>query len=240
MKRCLSVFLAALIAFAPLSVRAQTGMGDGKKYKTTGTQGMSVGGVDRSDSTFRVITVGADGRISNEEANPARLDFRDGSVPIIDATCAAASACSSNVVNMGSYRLQAIGVTMSGNVNASVRIAIQVRVHLNQQSDSSSVLPFMHRTPGPQVAIDTSLAYNSIAAPLVNGIGRSEFAINLTDDRLQAAVFGARPNAYVMLKDILGTEFWAPYISVRLRVVNTPTALASPATFRVYLFGAPQ
>lgn len=230
------VLLLVLLASLPPPGHAEVIVQDGQKYggKPSGT---SIAGMKDADTTGTVLRLDGSGNLMVTEATPAYKDFRDGSATVIDDTTAISMADSSVVINMGKYTLQALAIRMVGNPAATARIAVQIRFHLNSQSDSASIFPVLMRAVAPTGGADT-LAYNATTAPSQIVVGRSEFVVNITNDAQQASRFGNAGNVYILLRDIMGTEVYAPYLSVRIRCLTTSTATVP--TFKVYLIGSPQ
>lgn len=241
MKRQLCWVLATLIAFAPLSVRAQTGLGDGKRFQTTGAQGQPVGGIDRADSTHRVITVSASGNVMIEDANPARLDFEDGAVAIIGNpipdTTAVGMADSSVVVNMGKYRVTALALKINpgGGAGPFAKVAVSLRFHVNQQSDSSSIVPVVLRRAGVVATVDSLSYVSRTIAPGSAIASDREVIINIQRDDMGVAKWGNSPMIYLQVCDTFGQPLYIPYVSVRIRQIAGTGIMSSV----VYLIGTP-
>jgi hypothetical protein len=235
----LTAGLVAAIAFGQSVVQ------DGRLFNSTNSTGsrstvfqpMLMGGVVRADTTSKALTMDADGNLKMVNAAPIQSQFRDGSVAVINSAIAALSADSSAVISMGAYRLYGLAIRMTVNPSLTARLAVQIRFHLNAQSDSSSIFPFggMAFTGA---AVDTS-GYGTTVSPTTTLVGRSEFLVNLTSDGLAASSFGNPPNIYIDLRDRVGLPIWAPYISVRVRVLSVTTALAAGVPIKVYLTGTP-
>ena len=243
-----AVIAAVLLAVPVLAWGQQMGtegrrLGGPNTSSSGAPQPVVQGGILRADTTFMTQTFDASGNLKVSESSPAHTDFRDGSVAIIDDTTAVGMADSSVVINMGKYRVQGLAIRMVGNPSLWARLAVQVRFHLNSQSDSSSVFPWKPRFVTGGYGQD-SLSFSNIGHPTAVAFGRTEFVVTVTDDRLGASKWGNQANEYIMLRDIFGTEFWAPYISVRIRNLSMTTAVGdgndtAPA-FKVYLTGTPQ
>lgn len=231
-------FGAALLLLAlPVVVIAQSVTQDGQSTRGV-QQGVMVQGLVRADSTGQCLTMDGSGNLKMVDGNPARLDFRDGSVAIINSAIANGSADSSAVINVGKYRLQGLAVRIVGSPATTIRLAIQIRFHLNSQSDSTSIFPWLpHGNVGTGASVD-SLAFSSVIAPTAILQGRSEFTLTLSQDAPVASKFGNGAAAYINLHDWLGHEFWAPYISVRIRVIAVSTTITA-ATVQAYLTGTP-
>lgn len=194
-------------------------------------QPIVVGGVT-SDTAFKALRFDGDGNLMITDAAPAYTDFRDGTTPIIDDSTAIGMADSSVVINMGKYRLHALAIRAAG-APANVTIAVQVRFHLAAMSDSASIFPWYPRRTGAAAA-DTSANYSNTQAPSAIDASRSEFALVLKSDATVASKWGNMAHAYICLADKYGEEFWAPYISVRIRVLA-----GSAIGLKVYLTGTP-
>ena len=241
------MLLAALAI--PLVAWGQSPVQDGQRFspvsesgaRSTMLQGAAVGGVIRADSTFKMLTVDSDGNLKTVNADPIQDQFRDGSVAIISSSIAALSADSSAVISMGAYRLMGLAIRMTGNPSLHARLAVQIRFHLNAQSDTSSMFPIQGlQVPGATTVTQVdSIPWASVVAPTTTVLSRSEFQVNLVNDGLGTASFGSAPNAYILLRDKSGQGIWAPYISVRVRVLSVTTALAAGLPIRVYLTATP-
>jgi hypothetical protein len=192
-----------------------------------------VGGVNTSDTTFVPITInGTTGALTISDASPARTDFLDGSTPIIDDTTSIGFAESSAVINVGKYRLHSLAIRVAGTPTA-VTMAVQIRFHLNSQSDSSSIFPwYVRRTGG--AAADTTSNYLAAQTAGAANLSRTEFAVLLQADGIAAAKWGNQAHAYINLADKYGVEEWAPYVSVRIRVLS-----GANVSVKVYLLGTP-
>jgi hypothetical protein len=81
-----------------------------------------------------------------------------------------------------------------------------------------------------QGVLDTSYTYGNANIPVAAGLSRSEFSVPLVNDGTSGAKWGSPCNVYIALAQKNGPEFWAPYISVRVR--NLSGALLD---LRVYL-----
>ena len=213
---------------------------DGQSYRQQLT-GSAIVGIRRSDSAAVIPSFDGGNNLLVTEAAPAYTNFLDGSTPIIDDSTAIGMADSSTVLSMGQYRIHALAIRMQGNPATYARLAIQIRYHLNAQSDTASVFPWLPRSTHATVSTD-SLNYGGVVAPTSVAYGRSEFVVTVADDRLVASKWGSQANVYIELRDVYGTLFWAPYVSVRIRNLHMNVAVGdgndNVPQFKVYALGA--
>ena len=145
------------------------------------------------------------------------------------------------------------------SLSTSVRLAVQVRAHSSSATDSASAFPW-YRWPvrGTTVGlgIDSLTQYAHGTRTLAQGTSANlptgsvgawdgEFIVQYSAQRLDtlgaggtAGKYGAYPRGiYVPLLDATGAPFWAPYTSVRVRVLS---GVRSRTRVRVDLVGSAQ
>ena len=232
----------AVLLAVPVWALAQVVQQDGQRTDPgrTGTgSGMMIGGID-SDTLFRIPRYDVNGNALVSEATPAYTDFRDGSAAIIDDTTSVGMADSSLVINMGKYRLHALAVYVNpgGGAGPFARVAVSVRFHLNQASDSASIFPIPLRRPVVAAGTADSLtlwARTNVPPTSVAFSDREAVFVIQRDDQ-GATKWGNGPLVYLPISDQFGNPIWAPYISVRIRQLGGTGVMRS----KVYLVGTPQ
>jgi hypothetical protein len=237
--------LVALIALAPLSASGQSGLRDREKYKTTGPQGQSQGGMVDADTSFRVQRYDGSGNLKVAEAFPPTTANFSQQI-ITDFSIVAAAGCSSNVVNVAGLRHMKLllkATPVAGVASNMVSLAVQVRTHLNGVSDSSSTF-----VEYPQAVIITlnsatttdtlNFGHHSVGSATLPWSG--EFVVRSALNRASpgngvGAVAWSYPNGIAIpLDSMFGRDFWGDYISIRIRNLGTMTCIVN-----AYLIGTP-
>lgn len=253
MNRILKALAVAAFITVAGNVVAQVVTQDGQRTvpgRTGIGQGMLVGGVDRSDTTFRVITLTAGGNVIMEDAARDRDNIATSqgivfdtvgtgiSVPAAAFAIAQWSAESTAVIPTWEYKNFAIGINAwpaQGDTTMEMTFAIQVRGHSQATYDTSSTFAW---TPWPVAAAlagaaDADTALGDLDVLGYNGVqGYSspfsqEFQVKLSPKRGYGHMgygqaFGTPRGKYIILK-ARGENWWAPYTSIRIRQLRGKT-----------------
>ena len=257
MKKLLAV--AALLTLAVVGLAADSAR-DGTKFNKpgsgTGNQSAAtlpvpqlVGGILRSDTSSKAISLDASGNAYTLEASKDRDNwivyanaindtFSVGSLNNTRVAAIAAnagySAESTQVYSCGQYRrftifLRGIGVT--GDTTTKIRLAVQVRKHIAASADSNSTFAWGGWATSPSFTGADSLgvSFSGItisSSPGPVGLYPGEHLVVLDPrqrgDRNTDYFFGPPDGVALDLIDSKGQWFWAPYMSVRVRCLTGP------------------
>lgn len=119
----------------------------------------------------------------------------------------------------------------STGVGRTVRLAVQVRTHLNGLTDSSSVFPIYMYTQAPvAVGIDSSNT-GHVMDGSATAAWSGEFVVTINGNRNEpntgtpvAALAWSYPNGLALpLQSDSGREFYSPWTSVRIRILSGPS-----------------
>lgn len=136
-----TVFL--LLAVAPAWAQQSA---DGQKNAKGGDNTLlRVGGMSRADSLKHMIAVDDDGTQQFNDTSRDRDSFKEMEL-LVDSTFTGTRAESSTVLDWRDMKyiiiyIQANGYTKNEGANGYIKLAIQVRRHLNGATDSLSVFP---------------------------------------------------------------------------------------------------
>ena len=238
LKAIVALALGMLVA---AGASAQT-MRQGEKLdnatKQTGTR---VGGMSASDSIAWLLPFDTSGNLKVTQSAPIQEQYLDGTTAIIDKSIQTASAESSTVINTHGYRLA--GLMIKAVVKDSVAVgyvtlAIQVRAHFNTSQDSSSTFPWSHawdQATNPNMgtwSID-SLTFSQVLPTVSTASANQEMVVRLISTQgRNGGTFGVGPVAYIPLNGRL-SQYWAPYTSVRVRVLACNRNNVTPVTVRI-------
>lgn len=235
----------SVIAVPAWATNEEDGKRIGNQASGGGPTGIIVGGWNAADTTYHVIPVTGTGTSAGLSVIDPERD-RDANVlfqSVINVTALAYNAGdSSGVLNthdLAHSVLYIKAVPSGGGVGDTinvVRLAFQVRGHLNGLSDSTSVFPFY---PSGQVA---SLGVSATAPDTLNqghifrggrnAAWSGEFIITIALNRkAQGAGIAINgrdwyfPNGLAIpLDNLFGRNFWSPYTSIRVRNIGPGTA----------------
>lgn len=220
-----------------------------------------MGGIVSADTTVKTFRMTSDGYLRVAEASPnrdANLRFES----IIDNLTTGGSLAynagdSSAVLDVHRLRhmkllIKAVPKTSSADTSAVVRLAFQVRIHLNGQPASDTTATFAEYFGGlSTVGVSAAAGADSNVYGHIFTGGRGstgglpwsgEFVVQIQAKRSahgnSIAVNGHDwyyPSGIALsLDNLAGRDFWADYISVRVRnLTNTPCAVL------VHLIGTP-
>lgn len=260
MKKILRALAVAALVAVPVVVMAQVVAQDGQRTdpgRRAIGQGLLIGGVDRSDSTFRALTLDPSGSASTVDADRDRNFFT--SQTLIDnwvMASGAAMADSSTPLATHAYKrlgLMIYGIPDSAS-NGTVRLALQIRAHLSASTDTLSTFPWIRFsvTDSAATGIDSvGHGANPAQVPLtavqatqanssLGGVLPGEIKLTFNDSRRDTTDAGGNgkpfssPVGFYIPLSHSGDWFWAPYTSVRVRVLN---GVASRFRIRIYLVG---
>ena len=243
--------VAVLLAL-PAALLAQAVVQDGSSYRQN-LQAQASGGIVRADSTMKILTVDASGNLVTTTSNPVFNNYRTGTLINNWLFASTGTMADSNTTPVQAYDLKRMGLFIYGihdSLSTVVRIAVQVRGHTNQNTDSVSTYAWLRWTnaagipggasagvfrvdsigqPGgfiniPTTAVQTTNATVAVASPYLLP-GEFEVIFNVarrdTIDGTQGGKpFSAPLGYYVPLTGAMGEWFWAPYVTVRARVIN--------------------
>ena len=246
-KRALLLLLIPVAAWA--GTEAQDGQSTRQQLATP-----IMGGIVRADTTVKTFTMTSDGYLRIADAAPDRdANLRFESI-IDNSSIAYNVGDSSAVLDVHKLRhmkllIKAVPKTSSADTSAVVRLAFQIRTHLNQLTDSSST--FVEYFGGvSNLGVSAGAADSNVYGHLATG-GRGvtggvpwsgEFVVQVQAKRAahgsSIAVNGHDwyyPSGIaVSLDNVAGRDFWTDYISLRVRnLTNTPCAIT------VHLIGTP-
>lgn len=199
----------------------------------------------------------------------ANLQFQD--LIVRDATTSflafgAADSCSpvdTHRIRLGMLLIDASPAATTFDTTSVIRLAVQIRTHLNGQVDSSSVFPLYQygRTDLGAVTttasqMDTSVVGHLVsAAPIPNRLATpqagqawsGEFVVEISAKRSgiynNVAVNGHTfyyPNGIALpLSSLFGREVYSPWTSVRVRYMSSSVGAPANARVRIHLVGTP-
>ena len=232
--------LGMLLASAAIS---QVG-GNGSKVNGQFT-GQRVAGVDITDTSTRVLRVDASWNLKTSEAYPLsdqNLTFSS----IISSTITAASADSSAVLDTHRMRLGMLLIKanpVGGGTGTINRLAVQIRVHLNGQSDTSStfaIYQYGATAVATAGALPDTISFGHLVSGSTTTPWSGEFDIMATAAR-SSPISGGGSNDFrspngiaIPLQSLFGRDSWAPYVSVRVRNITGPSCAVT-----VHLVGTP-
>ena len=168
--------LLAVPVWAQAQVVAQDGQRTDPDRRGTG-QGMLVGGINRSDTTMKLVTTDASGNLSVVDASrdrDASFELR-GIINRFGGTALAVGAADSSEVQdtrhmrLGMLVLKAV-VAGTGTVDTTVavRIAVQIRTHLGGVDDSSSTAAIYFYGNSPLGAAGTAHVDTTVQGHIYN------------------------------------------------------------------------
>lgn len=244
--------VAALMALpVAVMVWAQTVQQDGSRTdpgRRGSGQGMLIGGINSSDTTFVIPRFNSSGSLQVAEASPA-YDTAVGPFTLLDNVTLALGAADSNGTPVDTRRMRLGMLFIKANIQGTgtvdtttvAQLAIQIRSHLNAGTDSASVFPIYHYGAVPvnvatAVAADTSSQghlYSAVpfgdalATPQANTAWSGEYVVKINAKRnahaSSVAVNGHTfyyPNGIAIpLSSLFGRDIYSPYTSVRVRVL---------------------
>jgi len=262
---------AALMVLVALSALAQQTVTDGVRIRGA-LNGQLQSGMVRGDSTAKIATLDVSGNAYTREAFPA-LDQNLTFTNFIDNPGLALGAADSNANPLDTHRMRlgmllikaVLGGTGTVDTTCVATISVQIRTHLNNQSDSSSVFPIYRYgiVPAMQailVAADTSVEghlYSGVpitgvlATPSAQSSWSGEYTFYFSAKRNShlnsIAVNGHTfyyPNGIAIpLSSLFGRDVYSPYTSVRVRLMRFQKGAASLAggtlDIKVSLVGTP-
>ncbi len=190
--------------------------------------------------------VDANGSALTSESAPA-MDANLTFANVIQNSSLAVGAADSSAV-LDTHRMR-LGVLLfkivpSTGTGVITRLAVEVRLHLNGASDSSSTFPIYLDAFNAGLARASGAADTAGAGHFITGSATAlysgEFSVGANSGRnapgnAVAAVAWTYPNGIAIpLSNLYGREVWAPYISVRVRNMVGPTCAVT-----VSLVGTP-
>lgn len=192
-------------------------------------------------------TTSAGAQLTNEAdpAMDANLTFEN----IIGPVSLASGAADSSII-LDTHRMRLgtllLKITPGTGVGTHTRLAVQIRTHLNAVDDSSSTFAIYSMFGKDQTAIGSAALDSLSGGHYVTGsasvMWSGEFVVAGARNRNEpntgtpvAAVAFSYPNGIgIPLQSIYGRDFYAPYISVRIRNLVGPTAVVT-----AHLVGTP-
>lgn len=236
MKRMVFAALAALLWAG--TAWAATETQDGQRAYTM--QGVLMNGIVRADTTAKNLTMSSTGGLSTYDESRDRDHWRLFE-NIIQADSSAGP--DSNLVPIVTADYGQLKLLFkiwpinhgAANYTNDIRFAVQIRTHINSATDSMSVFP---EYPFGIGITGIGVGGNGIAKGDTLTVGHvtdgsavlpwsGEFVLNI-DGARAAPANGAAANAFsypnaisIPLDAIYGRGFWAPALSVRMRIIST-------------------
>ena len=231
-----------LLFLWPVGASAQTSTQDGQRTYTQ--QGLLIQGLVRADSTGKALTMTSDGELkvyltnANTESYHVWQDIiQADSTAGPDSSDGGANGLGS-IIDTHGYRHLTLLMKVwtinhrAANFKNDLRLAVQVRTHINGLDDSLSTFanyPFGVGAAGVgtgAVAKGDTLTTGHISTGSANLPWSGEFVVNVANNR--SAPTGGGPVAFsypngiaIPLNSLFGRDFWAPGISVRVRILDT-------------------
>jgi hypothetical protein len=188
--------------------------------------GLALGAASSEARVFKVIS-----NLINDTITVAcPLDTGD---PAVGAAGYAFTAESTAIVDVGDF--PNIGMFLrvipaGGDTSTRIRLAVQVRAHLDFTGDSSSTFPWVlwngqANATNPDTVRNTFTTYNPPAGEGC-GVWAGEFVVSMQDPvrgrgtMRSNEFFGAPNGLYIPLTSRTGPRFTAPYMSIRVRVLE--------------------
>lgn len=246
---------AALLALAAGGAEASGASGQDGKSARGQLEVPIVGGFVRADTSFKALTMDADGNVKTvNAAPPADQNARFTSI-ISNAALAYNAGDSSAVLNVHGLRhmkllIKVVPASTGLDTTSISRLAFQIRTHLNGQSDSSSTFAeyaFGISTLGGGAAAgnDSLITGQLLKGGKGGAVGQAwsgEFVVAAMSARAahanSIAVTGHEwyyPSGMAIpLDSMFGRDFWGDYISVRVRNLTGNTCAVT-----VHLVGTP-
>lgn len=186
------------------------------------------------------------GDVRTQEQSPA-MDANLTFSNIIGATTiAVGSADSSAILDTHRMRLGMLlikAVPVGGGTGLINRLAVQIRVHLNGASDTSSVFA-VYQYGSTQVATADAKPDTINFGHLVTGSTTTQYSgeFMVTSDRVRAQTntgggandFRSPQGIAIPLQSLFGRDLYAPYVSVRIRNIVGPSCVVT-----AHLVGTP-
>ena len=254
MKNRIWLVAAALALFAANAMSQGTILGWGQKNQQPQSATSPVvpqvkvnvvGGIVASDTSGAPFLMDSDGYAKMVQKNPA-MDANLTFASIISSTITAASADSSAILDTHRMRLGMLLIKANpsgGGTGTINRLAIQIRVHLNGQSDTSStfaIYQYGATAVATAGALPDTIAFGHLVSGSTTTPWSGEFDIMATADR-SGPVTGGSTNDFrsptgiaIPLQSLFGRDSWAPYVSVRVRNITGPSCAVT-----VHLVGTP-
>jgi len=229
-------------------------------------QGQPVVGINRTDSTARLLTVSSGGVLSTAESAPAmdaNLTFPNIIGPI--STLAPGGADSSAILDthrmrLGTLLIKCTPLSITGADSLfSIRLGVQIRTHLNGAGDSSSTFAFYQYGKSDVGAVTTTASQtdSTVAGQILNSLNLAaavnspysgEFTVIVAFNRVGpgTSILGSLgqktftyPNGIAIpLSSLFGRDIYSPSTSVRIRNLGSAGNTRSCA-LTVHLVGTP-
>ena len=249
------IALAAVLLTVPVFVLSQTVQQDGSRLdpgRRGSGQAVLIGGMISADTTMGILRTDDNGNLKVVENSPLISNYRTGTLINNQLGASGTAMGDSNAVPVQTYDLKRIGLSFYGifdSLSTVVRVAVQVRAHFTQFSDSIATMPWHRWTnaggiPGGtgdgviradsignvSLVAESQVPLTPVQATSANSAGGGllpgefEVIFNYSRDDTTAAgngkPFSAPRGIYVPLTGAMGEWFCAPYMSVRVRVIN--------------------
>jgi hypothetical protein len=216
---------------------AQVG-GNGAKVNGQFT-GQRIAGVSISDTSTRVLRVDASGNLLTAESNPLSSQA-SGFLLLVDDTTAVGMADSSAVQTAyPGYVVHGFWVRVqapAGRATPYVRMAMQVRTHLNGTADSVSTGAVqLRRAAGGQTTATDTLSIGQVGAPTAVALGPDEVPVTISRSDAVAAKWAVGPMQYIPVALSNGDAVRLPNFSVRFRNLDSG-ATGGTARITVYAY----
>ena len=246
--------LGLLIA-APAVVFAQAVVQDGSSFRQN-LQGQAIGGILRADSTFKLFTMDATGNLSMLDAFPNRTAnviwsnaINDTISPPATPNALVMAWSAESTATLDVSTLHTIGLFFRFipgapiDSTATSRFAIQIRAHPVSSQDSAST--FIWRGFNSSYSgTGTDSVGHALAAFVqqqTDVTSRGEFVLQFPHRHYSGASqipLSGQTGTYIVLTTKGGEPFWAPYMSIRVRLM-TPSTSAGKPRVRLDIVGTP-
>lgn len=215
----LAASLAAAVSLCAGLALAQSSAQDGQSFRGI-LQSTLNGGMVDADSTAKAQRMTSAGASQVNDVSRDR-NYNSGPTLLFNDTTAVGMADSSSATAVSDFIHGALWIKVEGGGRV-VRLAVQVRGHLNGLSDTSSVAVF---PPLALASTDSAATTTLVTLPTAVQQGQDELAVNVVNTALAVSKWGRATFVVVPLSRF---GFYAPvystHISVRIRVLNADVA----------------
>lgn len=215
----LAASLAALLMVFAGAVYSQSSTQDGQSFRGV-LQSTLNGGMLDADSTAKAQRMTSAGAAQTNDVSRDR-NYNSGPTLLYNDTTAVGMADSSGVTAVSDFIHGAIWIKVEGG-GRTIRLAVQVRGHLNGQSDSSSTAVF---PPLALASTDSAAVTTLVTLPTAVQQGQDELAVNVVNTALAASKWGRATFVVVPLSRFgFYTPVYCTHMSVRIRVLQADVA----------------
>lgn len=259
-------WIAALMLIAlPGAALAQTRIQDGQRFSPIGADGVrgtlfhgiAVGGATRADTVFHVLTMDSDGNLKSTDASRDRdhvktwqIQWTGGQQISLANGGADSIGTALDVHDYGGLKLM-LHVHVRSAATTTVRLAINIREHVDGAQDSLRTFSEYGYTNGPMPAHQDSVVMGAATAPasaaalrlvtiqgadttqaghLVTGSltapwsGERVIVFDRAREGSSSGLFGYPGGVSVPLDNLFGREVRMDQLTIRIRNLSTATA----------------